>query len=467
MSETAFTLILVAAAIQVIELREAPDARRGAIAGVLLGLAALTRTVGVIYLAVAPLWLAYALRKRTGFRWLPALVFAVSLLVVSPWELALRHKEGRWLPLSTSGPLNLVLGNHPWVPDGVGSSWGDPESAAPMKVAISEMRGSLGLSLRDAATVLARSEIQAHPGRFLLRTGYRLRELWAVDFIPLRHLLRCVYPPISPWLAGVICLLVAISYLALLGLVLSGLVGLRSKSSAMSLPICLVLSGMIPPALTVASSRMHLPLLVLLLPLAGQGAMHLREGFRRAEVVVAGALLAAVLIAVVSGVPRILSRHLEPSSHYAGLVSVLATPFGVEVRSADAIALRQRATAATAVVEIELATPGARLHSNSPRSTDSPDHTSLRWDTAVDRDLQLIIVLSPAAPPPELLIRVGERVGRVEPVVSAQWRVWRSTGIPGLEVRWLGGTGIPAAPPPRRTEEPSPSPAASTPRIDS
>lgn len=78
-------------------------------AGVLFGLAILTRETLLYVMPVAALWLAFsgpARRPRLGLA-----VFVTTLAVVAPWTVRNRIQFGAFIPVSTGGGLNLYQGN--------------------------------------------------------------------------------------------------------------------------------------------------------------------------------------------------------------------------------------------------------------------------------------------------------------------------------------------------------------------
>jgi hypothetical protein len=90
----------------------AADARgssgAAAASGLLWGLAILTRETVLYFLPVAALWLAW--RRAGGVR-RAVLLLAVSALVVLPWTLRNWKVFDTFVPVSTSGALNLWQGN--------------------------------------------------------------------------------------------------------------------------------------------------------------------------------------------------------------------------------------------------------------------------------------------------------------------------------------------------------------------
>jgi 4-amino-4-deoxy-L-arabinose transferase-like glycosyltransferase len=107
-AETVFTTLLWWA----MERLLAADARNStgaaAASGLVWGLAILTRETVLYFLPVAALWLAW---RRAGGARRAALLVATSALVVLPWTLRNWLVFDAFVPVSTSGALNLWQGN--------------------------------------------------------------------------------------------------------------------------------------------------------------------------------------------------------------------------------------------------------------------------------------------------------------------------------------------------------------------
>ena len=108
--ETLF-LSLVWWAVERLLVVDLEDSRRAAMAaGVLFGLAILTRET-VLYLLPLGAWWVFARRPRRGA--LAGLVLASSLAVVLPWTVRNWIQFDSFIPVSTGGGLNLYQGNAP------------------------------------------------------------------------------------------------------------------------------------------------------------------------------------------------------------------------------------------------------------------------------------------------------------------------------------------------------------------
>ena len=109
--ETLFLALLWWGIERVIAADEVSSTRMAAVAGVLFGLAVLTRETVLYLLPLAALWLA---RPRAGRRLaLASTLMAVALAVVLPWTVRNWIQFEAFIPVSTGGGLNLYQGNAP------------------------------------------------------------------------------------------------------------------------------------------------------------------------------------------------------------------------------------------------------------------------------------------------------------------------------------------------------------------
>ena len=138
--------------------RERPAWRIAAAAGLVVGLAALTRTVAY---PMAGLWLLAALVSRKRLRTAIAetlLVLLVEHAVMLPWGLRNEARLGRFTILNTAGGYGMFVGNNP-------RATGDWYDARAQLDAISPgvfTRGALAVS--DASNAAAWTWIRENPG---------------------------------------------------------------------------------------------------------------------------------------------------------------------------------------------------------------------------------------------------------------------------------------------------------------
>ena len=107
-AETVFTVLLWWAIERLLSADARASASAAAASGLLFGLAVLTRETVLYFLPLAALWLAW---RRVGGARRAAWLLAASLLVVLPWTLRNWLVFDAFVPVSTSGALNLWQGN--------------------------------------------------------------------------------------------------------------------------------------------------------------------------------------------------------------------------------------------------------------------------------------------------------------------------------------------------------------------
>ncbi len=404
---------------------------RAALTGIVCGLGALTRPASLPMVFVIPLWLAYSARDWRSRRATAAVALAAGLAMLLPWATLASSREETLVPLSTLGGYNLALGNNPWVPAGYGSSWGHEESKTSLHNRLQEVAQSDSIGWEKAAYLVARDEIREKPKLFLARVGERLQMLWAPDFFPLRHLFSAVYPPLPKPIAGLLAGLGITSYF---GLMMLTVLGLSDRGlSHRGLLLGLLATGLVLPALTFGMSRLHLPLVALMLPAAGCGlAQILPEKRSRppgARPKTVPVLVGLVFSLIATGtVPKVASTYLQPSSYYAPLLETVPR---AEVTYSDRLHFRLTEGSRDSIT--------LRIIPMTARFEDG--RRELHWRPATDRMELDIRILSHGRQPVEIEITsvdAGTRQ-RLRPVSRTSWRTWRPTDILNLEIQWVGG----------------------------
>jgi 4-amino-4-deoxy-L-arabinose transferase-like glycosyltransferase len=402
--------------------------------GVALGLAALTRAAVLPYLALVPAWFVLTRWRRPGMLLCPLLALLTCAATLAPWQSTLSRREGRAILLSTAAGYNLLLGNNPW------------SSRTEIRNRIGERARRDRIHTDEAARALALEEISSRPAAAVGRAVSRVRALWQPDEIVLRHLLNVIYPPLPSSAAGAIVVVVVASFFLLVALTFWGLCAApAAPREALLLPL-MVVAGMLPPMMTVSNTRIALPLLTLLLPFAGRGAVQLRELLRqpRRAALAAAGLIAAIVSCTTLAAGRSLS--VEPSSYYRDLSRRLDRVLGARTPTTDCVRLRTSAGAPTDELLVAVA-GGYRLL--------RPDGTELRWLPRSD-DARVELDVYSHAPTTALLLelRTPAATGAVtlDATAPEAWKTWRPTGIAGLSYLWCGGGHTPVP----RAGEPDP-----------
>jgi hypothetical protein len=328
-SETTFIFLLLLTVLALIRSADTALNQRGVLwtllAGLCLGLAALTRAAALPLLVVIPGWMVAASRGSRSAWARAGLLLALVLLVISPWQWALQKREGQFVPLSSAAPYNLVLGNSPW----------PGERGPALEGRIEEKAREIGTTTSKAARAIAVGEIRSDPGGFAGRCLQRFRTLWGLDTFVLRHTLMVIYPPAPGFVVWwLLCALLS-ALLITTGLVGAGIAAGRLGSRQLLLLI-MVVALAIPPTLTFSNSRMGLPLLALLLPIAGVGTVALLRLSTRGRLMVGGLVLAVAVSALTLPSPDALVWP-GASSHYRTSMGQIDRVLGTHTPLADCL----------------------------------------------------------------------------------------------------------------------------------
>lgn len=439
-SETTYLLLIATSVHLLVRAATSSVAKSGlaraAGAGFLFGASCLTHATGVAYLLIAPMWLALQLRGRRLAAAPAGVLLLVGTLVILPWLLVLGAHERRPVLLSTLGGYNLALGNNPWIPADLGSSWGHETSKARLHAALAERAGSSGQDPTSFGFDVAVDEIASRPGGFAGRMLRRLQQLWTVDFFPLRHVFNVVYAPIPPRLAAFLALIQVTAHLGMLTLVVVGLREMRPGPPRLMLFLAVV--GMILPAVSVGIPRFHVPLLGLLLPAAGCGLLVAIDRSRPAWTI--GAILAVVSLVVLPGLRPTVAYFLLPSSYYASVIAPLDRWLGLDPTFSDQVLVQ--APSAMGAVDVRITSADASYGDGT---------RSRRWDPGVDSTVLVLEIISRGTS--DVTLAVGEGESRppcsFSPVTTLAWRRWQTCGSEGVSFQWSGGGSFPLSPAPR------------------
>ena len=112
-TENLFLPLLTLALVLVMQAGERGRRRDCAAAGLVLGLAALTRSIVTAFVPLAALWLWWTSRKKRGMLRNPALLILCFLLITVPWAIRNTRLHGRPIWIETSLGYNMYLGYHP------------------------------------------------------------------------------------------------------------------------------------------------------------------------------------------------------------------------------------------------------------------------------------------------------------------------------------------------------------------
>jgi len=264
-SETVFLLLLWGAIERALAADAAASWRTAAVAGVLFGLATLTRELSLYLVPLVALWMARPwavganaagtkiVLSRKRLVGAGALALA-TVLTVAPWTLRNALVFRAFIPVSTMGGLNLWQGNttltHLQIYDVLAGIDGP----------VAQDRYCRRLAWE---TIAARQ-----PGWLFEKLGEQMPEFWKAGSEVLDHLVgRGACGPLAPARLVAIELVLVLPYLALLALAIVGLVRVRLSPPAVLL---LVLAAAYNAAhvAAYATTRFRLPVLPVLFLLA-------------------------------------------------------------------------------------------------------------------------------------------------------------------------------------------------------
>ena len=289
MSENLFMFLFTVSLLLVV----GTERRRGLscfAAGILLGLACLTRSVLVGFIPLSALWLAI---RRERIAALCCLLGA--LCAIAPWTVRNWRYYHRIVPIDSYGGYNFLIGNNP-----------DATGLQSREVVV-KLRQTVWEKCRDDAhrAAIGYQErlrfIVANPGRFLdlgiRKMGYlygpEIRELsWGYS--------RNFFGPVPSWLlipvaTAVIAAFPLIAVSALLGICLRG-IGSGGWRGGGGLLILVVLYFSASHFITFGESRFHLPLVPALAVFAGSLARREEEATEECPACIPRIVIVAVLL---------------------------------------------------------------------------------------------------------------------------------------------------------------------------
>jgi hypothetical protein len=297
-SETLFLTLLFWAFERVL----ASDARAGkgtaAVAGLLWGLATLTRETSLYLTPLVALWLAWGRRRDGGLARGGAFLLA-AVLTIAPWTLRNWMKYDAFIPVSTAGGLNLWQGNAELTRDEVYARYYAVEGV------VAQFRNAQAQGLAAIA--------ERQPLWIFEKLGSEMPRFWEADSLALIHIKRGAYRPVSPRAARRAWLLVIVPYLALVALFVPGLAGLEWRRASVLLLGFLILYNLLHVA-THGFARYRLPVMPVVFVIAASAWVAWRSGprpwlsSRRRLAAAALAVLVLVLL-----VPSFRTNYAHPA----------------------------------------------------------------------------------------------------------------------------------------------------------
>jgi hypothetical protein len=205
-AETLFTVLLWWAIERLVASDASASASAAGAAGVLWGLAILTRETVLYFLPLAALWLAW---RRPGGGRRAGIVAAAALLVVLPWTLRNYLVFDAFVPVSTAGALNLWQGNTRSTRQEVYEEYWAVRGRIP--------------KYQHARQRALEAILERQPLWILEKLRSELPAFWAAHAQPIVHVERGAYGAVRRPLALLAVALVLLPYLAVLVLFVIGL----------------------------------------------------------------------------------------------------------------------------------------------------------------------------------------------------------------------------------------------------
>ncbi len=229
-----------------------------AVAGLLFGVAVLTRETVLYFLPLAAIWLAW---RRGGGGRRAAVLVVTALVVILPWTLRNWMVFQTFVPVSTAGAMNLWQGNtHLSRQEVYEEYWA--------------VRGRVQ-KYQHTRKRAVEAILDRQPLWLFEKVRDEMPQYWAAHGQPIVHLERGAYGDVSRARAVTAIVVVLAPYLAVLGLFVVGIAVLPPRR-----PVVLLLAFLLFYVLLHVAAhgypRYRLPSLPVLFLVAGQGFVFLR-----------------------------------------------------------------------------------------------------------------------------------------------------------------------------------------------
>ena len=295
----ALFVVLITASFALLLRRDRPGWRRAMVAGVVFGLATLTRAVGLFFLPLAVLALMVERGGKRTSRGAVSTALAFGLaavLTIAPWTIRNAIIYGRFIPVDTNGGISF------W--------YGAVRDDAELQRGEALLAGMPNLADKQRAAVrLALDTIRQDPARYLGRVRFKIVSLWQlgsrnyaaggiISLDPGGHSLGATAGELPLPLS----LLADAQYVLLVLAAIWGYCYAPRESRSLVL-VLWVLFGTAMSGLTIGHPRLRLPLLGVFVPYAAWALLNLRalgaRAVRRPRRVAAVAAVLSVLFLLV------------------------------------------------------------------------------------------------------------------------------------------------------------------------
>jgi len=260
-SETVFMVLLWWGIERLLAADTSDGPGRAVAAGVLWGIAILTRETVLYFVPLATLWLAT--RPGRGARGRAAAFLALSLLVVAPWTYRNWLEFHYFIPVSTAGGQNLFQGNALIERDTT------YEMVDAVQGRVEQYRYAMRMGLQAIR--------DRQPGWIFEKLRDEMPRFWEADSLVLVHIKRGAYGPVAPALAVGVALIVLAPYVLVLALFALGATRLTWSRPTVLLVSFLAYYNLLH-IVTHGFARYRLPVMPVMFLIAGVGWVAWREG---------------------------------------------------------------------------------------------------------------------------------------------------------------------------------------------
>ncbi|MBI4300071.1 MAG: glycosyltransferase family 39 protein [Chloroflexi bacterium] len=284
LAETLFTLLLLLGVLCVLLLRERHSWRIGIVAGLLFGLAALTRPLALLIPVISAFWLMAPFSSRVHRQVVPVVAMLLALVVaITPWTVRNYLIHHRIVPIATEGGYTFYAGNRPGISDVALHKQSDVDQiflVSPTEEEETTLSTLSEVEKEDQFYRWAFQFIRKQPGRFLHLFKEKLLLFWSPSReVPLSRFDNLTHGNSAA--ALVIRNLVIASQVALFVLAAVGLIaGILSKRRWHLLMLLLLLYFTAVYALYFPQLRYRVPLSPYLALLAASGLLSLLATLR-------------------------------------------------------------------------------------------------------------------------------------------------------------------------------------------
>ena len=282
LTETLFALLVTVAAWAVVRVVTRGSLLSAAAAGLVIGVAALTRSILWPFPAVLAVLVVATLQAPLRRRLAAAAVIVLAAgTVMAPWAVRNTRLQGTTVVIDTMGGLNLLMGNYAYTPhhriwDAV-SQRGEREWVAGIPAA--PPNGGVwteGWKERWARTQ-AVAFMLAHPGLTAWRAVIKFGDFWGLERDFIAGVQMGLFSP-PTWVAVLGGLAITVSYPVVLFLAIVGVVRVSPDGwRAHFVPLTILAFVCALHTIVFGHPRYRLPLTPLLSVYAGMGFVHLRS----------------------------------------------------------------------------------------------------------------------------------------------------------------------------------------------